>query len=76
MIQVMRMRRMFVLAQPRTGSFWATMAIGPASIDIIDYLLLLLIPAKTVADSGLRQNVGGPRARARIGRSERRVALA
>ena len=76
MIQVMRMRRMFILAQPRTGSFWATMAIGPASIDIIDYLLLLLILAKSVADCGLRQNVGGPRARARIGRSERRVALA
>ena len=76
MIQVMRMLRMFILAQPRTGSFWATMAIGPASIDIIDYLLLLLTPAKAVADCGLRQNGGGPRARARIGRSERRVALA
>ncbi len=76
MIQVMRMRRMFVPSQPRIGSFWATMAIGPASIDIIDYLLLLLIPAKAVADCGLRRNVGVPRARARIGRSERRVALA
>ena len=76
MIQVMRMRRMFVPSQPRIGSFWATIAIGPASIDIIDYLLLLLIPAKAAADCGLRQNGGGPRARARIGRSERRVALA
>ncbi len=76
MIRVMRKRHMFVLFQPRIGSFWATMAIGPASIDIIDYLLLLLIPAKAVADCGLRQNGGGPRARARIGRSERRVALA
>ena len=76
MIQVMRMWSMFVHFQPRIGSLWATMAIGPASIDIIDYLLLLLIPAKAVADCGLRRNGGGPRARARIGRSERRVALA
>ena len=76
MIQVMRMRRMFVPSQPRIGSFWATIAIGPASIDIIDYLLLLLVPAETVADLGLRQDCGDPRARARIGRSERRVALA
>lgn len=76
MIQVMRMRHMFVPFQPRIGSFWATVAIGPAFIDIIDYLLLLLIPAETMADCGLRRDGGGPRARARIGRSERRVALA
>ena len=76
MIQAMRMRHMFVPFQPRIGSFWATVAIGPAFIDIIDYLLLLLIPAETTADCGLRRDGGGPRARARIGRSERRVALA
>lgn len=76
MIQVMRMRHMFVPFQPRIGSVWATVAIGPAFIDIIDYLLLLLIPAGTMADCGLRRDGGGPRARARIGRSERRVALA
>lgn len=76
MIQAMRMRHMFVSFQPRIGSFWATVAIGPAFIDIIDYLLLLLIPAETMADCGLRRDGGGPRARARIGRSERRVALA
>ena len=49
MIQVMWKRRMFVPSQPRIGSFWATMVIGPASIDIIDYLLLLLILARTFA---------------------------
>ena len=76
MFQVMRMRHMFVPFLHRIGLFWATVAIGPASIDIIDYLLLLLIPAKAAADCGLRQNGGDPRARARIGRSERRVALA
>ena len=76
MIQAMRMRHMFVPVQPRIGSFWATVAIGPAFIDIIDYLLLLLVPAETMADCGLRRDGGGPRARARIGRSERRVALA
>ncbi|MBI0142088.1 hypothetical protein H3V02_02700 [Bifidobacterium sp. W8106] len=76
MIQAMRMRHMFVPFQPRIGSFWATVAIGPAFIDIIDYLLLLLIPAETMADCGLRRDGGGPRARSRIGRSERRVALA
>ncbi|WP_155804897.1 hypothetical protein [Bifidobacterium sp. 7101] len=76
MIQVMRMWGMFVHFHPRIGSFRTTMAIGPAFIDIIDYLLLLLIPAETTADCGLRRDGGGPRARARIGRSERRVALA
>lgn len=76
MIQAMRMRHMFVPFQPRIGSFWATVAIGPAFIDIIDYLLLLLIPTETMADCGLRRDGGDPRARARIGRSERRVALA
>ena len=76
MIQVMRMRRVFVPIQPRIGSFWETTSIGSVFIDIIDYLLLLLVPAETVADLGLRQDCGDPRARARIGRSERRVALA
>ena len=76
MFQVMRMRHMFVPFLHRIELFWATVAIGPAFIDIIDYLLLLLVPAETVVDFGLRQNCGDPRARARIGRSERRVALA
>ena len=76
MIQVMRKRRMFVPSQPRIGSFWATMAIGPASIDIIDYLLLLLIPTETAAHCRFRPDGGDSRASARIGRSERRVALA
>lgn len=75
MIQVVKMQHMFIPFQPRIGSFWATVAIGPAFVDIIDYLLLLLIPAETMADCGLRRDGGGPRARARIGRSERRVAL-
>ncbi len=76
MIQVMRKRRMFVPSQSRIGSFWATMAIGPASIDIIDYLLLLLIPTETAAHCRFRPDGGDSRASARIGRSERRVALA
>ena len=76
MFQVMRMRHMFVPFLHRIGLVWATVAIGPAFIDIIDYLLLLLIPAETVIDCGFRRDGGGPRARARIGRSERRVALA
>ena len=76
MIQVMRTQRMFVPIQPRIRSFWETTSIGSVFIDIIDYLLLLLVPAETVADLGLRQDCGDPRASARIGRSERRVALA
>ena len=76
MIQVMRTQRMFVPIQPRIRSFWETTSIGSVFIDIIDYLLLLLVPAETVADLGLRQDCGGPRASVWIGRSERRVALA
>ena len=76
MIQVMRMWSMFVHFQPRIGSFWATMAIGPVFVDIIDYLLLLLIPTETAAHCRFRPDGGDSRASARIGRSERRVALA
>ena len=76
MIQVMRTRRMFVPIRPRIGLFWETTSIGSVFIEIIDYLLLLLVPAEIMAHLGLRQDCGGPRARARIGRSERRVALA
>lgn len=50
----------FVPLQPRIGSFAARIAIGPAFINMIDYLLLLLIPAETPADCGFRQECGDP----------------
>lgn len=90
MVNAMRMSRhcssmgsLFVLPSPRRGSSLPTMAVDHVFIKIIDYLLLFLLPVEDTvcrssgADIWSAHSQGeDSRACARIGRSERRVALA